>query len=253
MTATKKEVPLGSDQQSITTHRPAINDLSEKAFRDLALRVVNAREEERSRLGRELHDDLSQQLALFAIELEQLRAMLPAEEDVRKQFQTLQDRVQEMAKDVHRLSYELHPSRLEHLGLGSAVKNLCRDVSNTRKLQVDYVELGAAITLSPQVRLCAFRVVQEALRNCTKHSSANSVRVELAHERDELRLAVADDGRGFDLASGPASRGLGFTSMRERIKLVDGRLEIRSVPGEGTLIEAWIPVTEAVEHVKSET
>ena len=220
---------------------------SEAALRDLAMRVINAQEEERSRLGRELHDDLSQQLALFSIELEQLRQRLPAKLAFGPSFQSLQNRVTEMSKDLYRLSHSLHPSRLEHVGLASAVKNLCREISDTGAFKIEFAERGDGVTLKPDVRLCIFRIAQEALRNCTKHSRAETVNVTLENNGEELRLSVSDDGIGFDAHPDAIGDGLGFTSMRERVRMAEGSLAIRSRAGHGTSIEVVIPVRKAID------
>jgi signal transduction histidine kinase len=244
---------LGAQNAPIVDNLPAFGnvnnsvELSDEALRDLAIRIINAQEEERSRLGRDLHDDISQQLALFAIELDQLRQKLPAKLAFGPSFQSLQNRVAEMSKDLYRLSHSLHPSRLEHVGLASAVKNLCKEINDTGTVKVEFVEQGGAIMLNADVRLCIFRIAQEALRNCTKHSRAEVVTVALVNTGNELRLSVSDDGIGFDPQSDSIGRGLGFTSMRERVRMADGSIVIRSMPGHGTSIDVTISLPGAID------
>jgi len=210
--------------------------------RDISIRLINAQEEERSRIARELHDDVSQKMALLSLELEQLRQMVEEPKDLRKHFKNVQDRVLEISTDIHRLSHKLHPSKLDHLGLAAAVKGLCRDFDAAGKLRVEFHQEGDLSKLGKDVKLCVFRIAQEALRNCTCHSSAGSACVVLVKSGNELRLSVSDDGQGFDMRSGAIRRGLGFTSMRERVRIIGGCIAIRSKPGHGTFIEVSIPV-----------
>ena len=217
---------------------------ADMTYPDLALSVINAREEERSRVGRELHDDLSQQFALFTIEFDQLSQMFPERANVSQQLQRLRDRIAEMSRDLHRLSHELYPLKLEQLGLGPAIRGLCRDFNAAGKIEVEFSEKGDSVVLSSDVRLCVFRIAQEALRNCTKHSQARKVLVVLEYTNGELRLGVSDDGVGFEVTADAMPEGLGFSSMRERVRGVKGRLVVTSEPDSGTSVEAWVPLEQ---------
>jgi PAS domain S-box-containing protein len=213
-------------------------------LRDLGSRLIAAQEEERSRIARELHDDLNQRMALLSIELEQLELDRNTPRGLRKEVQRLQQNVEEIAADIHRLSYRLHPSKLDHLGLAPALESLCREVSGD-KLTVHYQLNGFPADLPPDVTLCLFRIAQEALRNCVKHSGAEVALVTLEKLDAEVRLSVVDDGCGFDTAFGATQPGLGFTSMRERLRLVDGVIGISSQPMQGTTIEVSVPLNRS--------
>src|SRR6185369_10924139 len=139
---------------------------------------INAQEEERRRIARELHDDLNQRMALLSIELEQLsKANKP--HDLHNRLQSLQTQAQEISADIHRISYKLHPSKLDHLGLAAAVRSLCQEISARGEIRVDLEEKGLAANLPIDITLCVFRIVQEALRNCVKHSGTDTALVRL--------------------------------------------------------------------------
>src|SRR5215203_546091 len=214
----------------------------EEALVTLGGRLINAQEEERKRIARELHDDLNQRMALLSIELEQLsqRALKPR--SLRPLVHSLQTKAKEISAEIHRLSYRLHPSKLDHLGLTAAVESLCDELSGSCKLKVEFRQTGLPAYVPKDVRLCLFRIAQESLRNCVKHSGARRARVVLEGAEEGIRLSISDDGCGFDTESGALERGLGFTSMRERLRLVGGRLQIYSRPSRGTRIEIWVPL-----------
>lgn len=219
---------------------------SENELRDLSGRLINAQEEERRRVARELHDDLNQRMCLLSIELEQL-AKIKKPFDLERRIKTVQSHAKEISADIHRLSYKLHPSKLDYLGLAPAVKSLCQEFCALGNLEVEFQQSEFADDLPKDVTLCVFRIAQEALRNCAKHSGADSVRVTLATGQDEIRLTVSDDGCGFDMESEAMKKGLGFTSMRERLRIVGGRMEIRSTQLHGTVIEVSVPVIHELE------
>jgi PAS domain S-box-containing protein len=215
---------------------------TEAALRDVSGRLINAQEEERSRLARELHDDLSQRMALLSIELEQLGQAMDGSAKVRRRFENLQNQAQEISSDIHRLSYRLHPSKLDHLGLAAAIKSLCEQL-NAGNLRVYLHQQGFPALLPNDITLCVFRIAQEALRNAAKHSKATHCRVILKKSPQAVHLSVLDDGSGFDLHSASMAEGLGFVSMRERLRIVGGQLEIHSQPGQGTRIEVTVPLS----------
>lgn len=215
---------------------------AEAALRDVSARLINAQEEERSRLARELHDDLSQRMALLSIELEQMAQTMSVSDKMRRKFENLQNQAQEISSDIHRLSYRLHPSKLDHLGLAAAIRSLCEQINAGGKLRVYLHQRGFPATLPKEITLCLFRIAQEALRNAVKHSRANHVRVIVRLSQDAVRLAVIDDGCGFDQRPGSFVEGLGLISMRERLRIVRGEMEIHSQPGQGTRIEVMVPL-----------
>lgn len=215
---------------------------TEAELRDLSGRLIAAQEEERSRVARELHDGLNQRMALLSIELEQLAPDVEKPEAMRQRLRKLRDQVREISTDIHRLSYRLHPSKLDHLGLAAAIQSLCKELTDSGKLKVDLQQKSIRADLPRDVTLCVFRIAQEALRNCSRHSDAHSAQVFLEHTRDAIRLSVSDNGCGFDPDSDQVKKGLGFVSMKERLRLVDGDLQIFSQPLRGTRIEVCVPL-----------
>jgi PAS domain S-box-containing protein len=216
----------------------------QEVLREMGSRLIAAQEKERSRVARELHDDLNQRMALLSIELEQLGTEARNPRALRRLVHKLQGSVEEIAADIHRLSYRLHPSKLDHLGLAPAVESLCKELSSD-KLTVIFRQSGFPANLSADVTLCLFRIAQEALRNSVKHSEAQVARVTLERSDDEINLTISDDGCGFDTQSNAMRAGLGFTSMRERLRLVDGQISIESRRMEGTTIQVSVPLSRS--------
>ena len=179
---------------------------AEEALKDLGGRLIAAQEEERRRVARELHDDLNQRLALISRELEQLAQKIP--KPLRKSVQTLEKQAIEVSTEIHRLSYRLHPSKLDHLGLPSALASLCREISETGTVKVHFHQAGFPATIHRDITLCLFRIAQEGLRNCVKHSGAEFARVVLTKTQQVVRLSVSDNGCGFDTSSGAMEKSL---------------------------------------------
>jgi PAS domain S-box-containing protein len=220
---------------------------SEEALREISGRLIAAQEEERRRVASELHDDVNQKMLLLSIGLEQLGQEIQKPLNLRRRFQKLQIQAQEISADIDRLSYKLHPSKLDYLGLGAAVKDLCEALSDSRKLRIEVHQIGFPATLPKVVTLCVFRIVQEALRNCVRHSGAQTAQVVLEKTSDAIRLSVSDNGCGFDTESGLVTKGLGLVSMRERLNVVGGEMHIYSQPLHGTRIEVSVPLTHYFE------
>lgn len=219
---------------------------SEEALRELSGHLLQAHESERARIARDLHDDFNQRLALLAVDLEML-ADEERPDGLRSELHALSARVKDLSSDVQQLSRQLHPAKISQLGLVSAVKSFCREISGQRGIQVGFSHGDVPRNLPDDVSLCLYRVVQEALRNVVKHSGAGEARVSLADEAGGIRLVVSDDGAGFDPGAASGQGGLGFVSMQERLRLVGGQIEIRSQPGRGTRVVAWTPL--AAEEV----
>jgi PAS domain S-box-containing protein len=213
---------------------------TEAALRELGGRFIGAQEKERTRIARELHDDLNQRMALVSIELEQMGQ--GADSNLRRRFESLQNQVQEISADIHRLSYRLHPSKLDHLGLSAAIRSLCEQLNAAGSIRVYLHQQGVPATLPKDLTLCLFRVAQEALRNAVKHSRARHVRVILKKVDNTMMLSVADDGCGFITGTSMPVEGLGFISMRERSRIAGGQFEVYSLPGQGTRIELTVPL-----------
>ncbi len=222
-----------------TTDRRA----TEETLIDLGGRLINAQEEERRRVARELHDNLSQKMALLAIEIEQL-AQLPSHsaEEIDAGLRNLLDKVQELSSEIHRISYALHPWKLDRLGLAAAILSLCNEASNHQSLQVQCDFENIPDRLPRDVALCLYRVIQESLQNIIKHSGAYAATVDLRGSPSEIRLRITDEGVGFEPESAVRKPGLGLLSMRERLRIVGGTISIESQPLRGTRINVVVPL-----------
>jgi PAS domain S-box-containing protein len=217
---------------------------TEEALRDLSGRLITAQEEERRRIARELHDDLNQRMALLSIELEQLEQKIPEQQsNIRRRIHNMRLNAQEISTEIHRVSYKLHPFKLDHLGLAAALKSFCEEISESQGLETEFYQKGFPATLPADVTLCVFRIAQESLRNVTRHSGARDAQVVLEKTDAAVRLSISDTGCGFDTESDTMKRGLGFISMRERLRLVGGEISIHSQPGRGTRIDVLVPLT----------
>jgi PAS domain S-box-containing protein len=217
---------------------------TEDALRNLSSLLIRAQEDERRRVARELHDDLNQRMALLSIELEQLgQQFAPGERELNERIHSLRVKTQEISTEIHRISYRLHPSQLDHLGLAAALKSFCVDVAKSHDLQIEFFQTGFPADLSQDVTLGVFRIAQESLRNVIKHSGARSARVVLERNQTELRLTVSDQGCGFEVDSPAIRRGLGFVSMSERLRLLGGDFSIQSAPQQGTQIIVIVPLS----------
>jgi signal transduction histidine kinase len=152
------------------------------------------------------------------------------------------ERLQELSSDIHDLSYRLHPRSLERLGLMEAIGGLCREIGKRKRIQLVFEEKDVPSSIGDDAALCLYRVAQESLRNVVKHSRAKSAEVVLCAENGEIRLTVMDGGVGYDPDQIRERNGLGVISMRERLRALGGRLSIQSAPGEGTRVEAVVPI-----------
>jgi len=216
---------------------------AEEAGRDVSRRLILAQEEERARLARELHDDVTQRLARLAIDAaraEQGRPDAPPGETMRQ----VREGLVHLSEDVHALSYRLHPSILEDLGLAEALRVECDRFHGVASIPARLELREVPEKVPPGVAICLYRVAQEALRNVNRHARARSVEVSLRGLDGGLQLAVRDDGAGFDPSADREKRSLGHASMRERIHLLQGEIDIESAPGQGTTIVAWVPLGE---------
>jgi signal transduction histidine kinase len=219
--------------------------LAQEALVTLNQRLVDAQEEERRLIARELHDDIGQRLALLTIGLDTLARISGAPATVRQQkIEEALTETMRLAKDVQALSHRLHPARLEYLGIAAAAAGLCREISTKRDLDITFTADSVPEGLSRPVAVCLYRVLQEALRNAVKHSGVRKIDASLRGGTDRIELTVRDFGAGFDVSARTAEHGLGLTSMRERVKGVRGRLSIVSAPQHGTTIHVSVPVGE---------
>jgi PAS domain S-box-containing protein len=216
--------------------------LAEESLATMGRRLLEAHEEERTWIGRELHDDINQRLALLAVELDQLEHQAPSAQELRKQIHHAQERIAQIAKDVQGLSHRLHSSKLEYLGLAKAVNSFCRELSEKANVEIVFNHAGLPSILPKEVSLCLFRVTQEALQNAVKYSGVRSFAVDLRGTEKAIELTVSDIGSGFEEEEAFNRHGLGLISMRERVQLVHGELSVKSKPKAGTTIHARVPL-----------
>jgi signal transduction histidine kinase len=215
---------------------------SQQELRSLTGRLLEAQEVERRRIARELHDDLNQSLALLSVEIDLLGQRLPTSAgDAAGRLPELSARVKELSSAVHDLSHQLHPSKLEQLGLVTAVRGLCHELTRHHGLGVTFTHSDVPEVIPEATALCLYRIAQEALRNVVRHAATDRAEVELGGTPGGIRLRVRDDGAGFDPAAALGG-GLGLVSMRERLYLVGGDIAIDSRPGVGTRIDVRVPV-----------
>jgi PAS domain S-box-containing protein len=216
---------------------------AEETLTNVSRRLIDAQEQERTRIARELHDDINQRIALLTIELEEMKQhYLDSFPEGMSRIQKIIKRTQEINKDVHAISHRLHSSQLEYLGIEAAAAGFCREVSEKTKVTVDFSSRGIPRTMPKPISLCLFRVLQEALHNAVKYSGAKRFVVQLSGTSDEIHLTVRDSGTGFDPEAAINARGLGLMSMRERVSLVKGTISIASKLMGGTEISVCIPV-----------
>ncbi|HMF97752.1 MAG TPA: PAS domain-containing protein [Vicinamibacterales bacterium] len=216
--------------------------------RDLAGRLIAGQEAERQRIARDLHDDLGQRLSLLNVALDQFRITSPELNAVdRERLDLIADTASEITSDIHRLSHDLHPARLEALGLVKGIAGLCRDLGRQHGLTVQFEHGDVPGNVNPAVSICLYRITQEALHNVVRHSGARHGHVKLSRDGEHLYLQIADSGVGFDDLHRLGTSGLGLLSMRERAHHVGGRLIIHTAPGAGTRIGVLVPLTPDVE------
>jgi signal transduction histidine kinase len=216
---------------------------TQDSLRRISGSLIEAQEQERHRIARELHDDVVQRLALLSLELEGVQEDIP---DVASEFRTrigtLQNETMRITDDVQLLSHELHSSKLECLGIVEATKIFCKEFGERQKVEIDFQSHDVPTALPSELSLSLFRVVQEALRNATKYSGVKHFEVRLWGNTGEIHISISDLGAGFDTETAMKSTGLGLTSMQERLRLVHGELSIKSQPGGGTTIHAHVPL-----------
>src|SRR5262249_47029880 len=216
--------------------------MAEEALSMLSRRLIEAHEEERTWIARELHDDIGQRLSALKLNLETLRkgdqvSMADLRDGIAKAVQ----KVVTLISDMQALSHRLHSSKLEYLGLAAAAAGYCSELSDQHKVQIDLHSENIPADLSQEISLCIFRVLQEALQNAIKHSGSQRFQVWLSRASNEILLTVHDSGIGFDPVEAVKGRGLGLTSMKERLKLVDGELSIESQRQAGSTIRVRVP------------
>jgi len=231
----------------VTEHK-----LAEESLADMGRKLIEAHEEERTWIARELHDDVNQRMALLAVELDRWNQQLPPSAvELHDHIHHAIQRLSNIATDIQALSHRLHSSKLEYLGLVAAAKSFCRELSEQHQAEIDFRDMAMPRSVPKEISLCLFRVLQEALQNAMKYSGVRHIKVELRGTEGEIQLTVSDLGIGFDPQDAIHRRGLGLISMRERMQLVRGEISINSQPGSGTTIHARVPFSSSSDSVRA--
>ena len=223
---------------------------SREDLRALAGQLLTAQEEDRRRISRDLHDDINQRLATLSMDLRRMEKDLSSDpKHLRDEIRRVSEHLTAVSDDVRQMAYRFHPSVLDDLGLVKAVRRLVDDFSTRTGVKITYVHKDPVAALSTEVAICLYRVVQESLSNIARHAQASQVEVELICEDDVVSLSVRDNGVGFDAGQLAQTGGhLGLLSMKERVRLAKGTLDVESAPLHGTQVLVDIPLTPGVLH-----
>jgi len=239
----------GVDRAACILHDITDRKRAEQALADMSRKLLESQEQERVRIGRELHDDINQRLAMLGIELDQLPKDTP---ELERRVEELRDELSQISEDVQALSHDLHSAKLEYFGAVGGIRSWCKEFAERQKMEVDFrSDVPSPLPLT--IGLPLFRVLQEALHNTSKHSGVRRVEVQLREESGEIHLVVSDSGTGFDVEAAFHGKGLGLSSMRERVRLVNGTITIASKPTAGTRIDVRVPMEkEPMSQPKAE-
>ena len=214
---------------------------AEHALSEMSRKLIEAQDQERARIARELHDDIGQRLALIAAELEQLQEEQTDSAHPSPRTRELRKKLVEVSTDIQVMSHELHSAKLEYLGISAAMRSWCAEFGERQQVKIAFRSHDVPGALPREVSLCLFRVLQEALHNAAKHSGTNKIEVQLWNESGQIHLTVSDSGRGFDVEAAMHGRGIGLASMQERVRLVNGTITIQSTPMRGNSIHVRVP------------
>jgi PAS domain S-box-containing protein len=215
---------------------------SQEDFRHLAGKLLSVQEAERRRLAREMHDDLTQHLAVLAIEIGKMeRKFQDPEDPVLETLRSIRERLVILSGDVHAISRQLHPSIIDDLGLVDAIKSECRTFTRREGIAIDYRTERMPPRIPEDVAICIYRIVQEGLRNVAKHADTTQLQISLTGKDDSIHLTIKDQGVGFDPKEMKKKLGLGHVSMQERVRFIQGDISIESQPGKGTVINVRTP------------
>jgi PAS domain S-box-containing protein len=243
-----KEFPLVfAFVEDITQRKQA-----EEGLATFSRRLIEVQDQERARVARDLHDHIGQRVALLSVHLEQLKTdVLGSPVEIISQVDELLTQMSQVAADVQTLSHELHPPRLEYLGIAAAMKAFCTDFSQRQQVETDFTHEDVPRNVPPEISLCLFRVLQEALHNAAKHSGVHRFEVRLHGASDGIELTVSDAGLGFDPITAKNGLGLGLVSMEERLQLVKGTFSIESQPQRGTTIRARVSLHSGSDSMRA--
>jgi signal transduction histidine kinase len=214
--------------------------------RDLAGRLISAREGERTRIARDLHDDIGQRVASLSIALSRIQRQIPdTSNPARQSLSDLEQQSTQLSADLRHLSHELHPGALEHLGLLEALRERCDDFKQESGITAQLEVADAWRDVSDALALCLYRVAQEALRNVATHAKAQNVTISLGQLNGRITMHVADDGCGFDPTAKSRRLGLGLVSLNERVHGLGGTLDVTTARGAGTRVAVTLPTGES--------
>ncbi len=247
-------VRLVGSEKDITERKQAEDLLRrhEAQLGELTAKLLSAQERERQRLARELHDDFTQRLAVLAVDIGSLERSFLSDPSLRDRLQQLRQAAGQLAHDAQTFAYQLHPSLLEHLGLEAAVRDHVDEFRRRTRLSVRYVRRTVPRSLPLDTATCLYRVTQESLQNIQKHAEASEVLVRLLSTPNGVGVCIRDNGKGFlPDQDGVSSPGLGLISMEERVHLMHGTFRLRTQPGKGTEVHAWVPVPDSVHEMDS--
>ncbi len=233
--------------EDITSRKQAEDELHR-----LSGRLIAAHERERAWIAKELHDGISQHLALLSMELDGLQQDPPKQAEIGMRLKKLHLRAAEMLDDIRRISHGLHPALLEHLGLVPALNSYCHEVGKVSGISVRFTAQNVPHELPHDVSLSLYRVAQEAMQNVVRHSGAKVATVDVERRDGELRMRIADNGKGFDPQATRAADSLGLVGIRERIGLVQGKLRLDAALGQGTVIDVSVPLQGRVAPVATQ-
>ena len=255
ITAQKREEQILIDEQerlkvSVESGETALHESeaallrSRNELRALSAMLLHTQGEERRRVSRELHDDLSQKMAKLQFDLERLEQHLPPNlKEVKKRLAIVRGGVEALSNDVRRIAYELHPAALDHLGLAVALRSYVREFSEREKIPVVFAPRKVPSRIPTEVGSALYRIVQESLRNIVKHAGKASVKIALTGGSNQLSLSIRDNGTGFDARSAQGKGGLGLISMQERTRLIHGDFSLETLPGRGVTIKIRVPLS----------
>ena len=237
------EGPGGVDRVACILQDITERKRAEEALSCMNRRVIEAEERERNRVAKDLHEDVGQRLALLAIGIEQLKNDHPNRTvELLDRMDAVWKQTLEILTDVKASAHELYSPRLEYLGVAAVMRIFCEEFGERKKVEIDFRSRGLPSLVQPEVSICLFRVLQEALQNGVKHSGVEKFRVQLWSD-DEIHLTVSDSGAGFDLEAARRGRGLGL--MEQRLRLVNGTFSVDSQPEKGTTVHASVPLRSA--------
>jgi PAS domain S-box-containing protein len=216
---------------------------SQEDFRDLAGKMLSVQESERRLLAREMHDDLTQRLAVLAIDIGKIEQHYQDIEDpFLETLRSVRESLVNISGDIHAISRQLHPSIIEDLGLVDAIRSECNNFTRREGIAVNYYTESVPSGIPADVAICIYRIVQEGFRNIAKHSGTTQLQMSLTGKDDSIRLTIKDEGAGFDPEEAEKKLGIGLVSMQERVRLIQGDISIASQPGKGTVINVRAPL-----------